>query len=352
MLSTFWTQIKSWVNRAPADVVGIDCASNGVRLARIRQGANSPLLAGLDTLPSVAIDEVTRTSTGPFPKSIDVLPIPLKVRAKYAALSAPSSEAVIKMLRVPDQFDSSDAKDVAARLGVEQTDGYRVASRMLQAGTPRSEGHVLAAAMPDRLAAALLELLPSAGLPAPRALLFSEMGVLNAFLNDPTVKAKEETVGLIHFDQDFSVIGLFHHGLLSQFRTFSLGAATLLKKVSRALNVDEETAAGVLLDGAFDISHMIEDDYRSLKGHYVICRDFMERSENCRLQRLYITGPPALKQPFYADAQIEDKLTDWDPLARWQAAANGQELFSSEQAVDSWRWAAAMGGALSLLERP
>lgn len=137
----------------------------------------------------------------------------------------------------------------------------RIAHRNLAAGSAKSEARILVAAMPQRDAESLMLQLPSAGIPAARALDLSEVAVLNAFQNDPALANREDAFGLIHIDHEFSLIALFNAGVLSHIRIFPFGAVAVLQKIMHTLNVDQPTAEGVLTDGAFDISHLIEEGF-------------------------------------------------------------------------------------------
>ncbi len=302
-------------------------------------------LTALELLPATPIPQGFSGDADPEMK---VLSLSAKVRGRYAALLAPGFSSVIKMLRVPESFDPDDPAQALARMGVAQPETYRAATRVIEPATARGEGRVLAVAMPERLAKALLALLPETGMPAPRSIELSDLAVLNAFTRDPAVRDRRGAFGFAHFDHDFSVVAVFNNGLLSQIRSFKRGSAVMLKKVASALNVDLETASGVLQDGAFDITHMIEEDMREVRGQYVICRDYMERSENCRVDRLYLSGAPSLLRPFAGSGHMPETVTDWNVLDRF--GAQTAEMVQREYPGDAWRWTAAVGACLGLLE--
>lgn len=270
------------------------------------------------------------------------LTLPPTVRARYAALLTHGVNSSIKLLRVPEGFDIQDRDVVAARLGIEAVKDFRVAAKLLQPATPRSEALILAVAFPERMASALLSLLPKTGLPAPRFIGLAELAAVNAFLNDPREPALSSAHGFIHFDHDFSIIALFNEGRLSQLRTFPFGMAAVIRRIRRVLNVDETTAAGVLSDGAFDISHLIEEETREVRGQFVISRDFMERSENCSLSALHISGAQALIKPFMRGTQIAKTWAAWDALNAYGLASNGV-------GAASWSWTACVGSCIGVL---
>lgn len=276
------------------------------------------------------------------------LPLPAKVTGRHASLLAAGVGSAAKMLRVPETFDVNNKAEITTRLGVDRSGDYRVAAKVIQPGRPKVEAHVLGVAMREQIAHGMVGLLPKVGSPAPRAIELSELGVINAFSNDPVVAMESRAIGLIYFDYDYSIIALFNGGLISQLRTLRLGASAILKKIQDVLSCDEETATGVLMDGAFDITSLIEQDAREVCGQYVICRDYMERSENCHVEALFVSGPIAITKPILASGHIPEEQKDWNPLERFENVTD--ELIAPELLTAPWRWAAAIGGCIGLLE--
>lgn len=341
---------KKLLNRAPTDVVGLDCASHGVRAVRMRKTATGLSVVGAEVLPSVPLQAAMDASPDELPGMLHELALPSRVKGRHAALIAPGANAVLKLLRLPEKFDLEDRDQLLTRLGFDKPEDYRVATHVIQPAAARTEALVLAAALPERLAEALLQLLPKVGLPAPRFIGLSELAVVNAFHNDPRMAGIETAHGLIHFDHDFSLLALFNQTRLSQLRTFPFGMATIFKKIMAVLNVDAETAAGVLTDGAFDISHLIEDQSREVRGQYVVCRDFMERSENCSLKKLYVSGPASLTVPFLRETQAPENREKWNALDGYPDRTG--ECMSERLAAEAWPLSAAIGACVGVLESP
>ncbi len=332
--------LKSRLNRAPVDVLGLDFASHGTRAVRMKKSGEGFAITAAELLPPLALDADSKISH-------DSLAMPAKLRGRYAALSTPSRPGAVKLLRVPDTFDPGNRDDVISRLGFEGDSDTRLSTNMLVPGSAKVEMRVLAAVMPERDALAMLKLMPAAGVPAARSLELSELAVLNAFHNDISLRHTEEACGLIHFDQDFSLFALFNNQILSQVRLFGFGVGAVLQKVIKVLNVDEVTAEGVLVDGAFDISHLIEDGFNDIRSQLVVSRDFMERSENCSLGSMYISGPDSLVLPFTAGIPSYESITPWDVLAPYMYESGTES--SSGLTGDSWRWSAAIGSCIGVL---
>ncbi|NLG35999.1 MAG: hypothetical protein GX548_11655 [Lentisphaerae bacterium] len=340
-------KLNDLMNRPPTDVVGLDCATSGVRAVRMKKTANGYSVTGAEVLPPAPVHAVMDAEDGEMPEGLDVLALSPRVRGRYAALLVPGTHAVVKLLRLPDKFNLEDREQLLARLGFDKPAGYRVGTRVIQPASGRTEALVLATALPERIAEAMLELLPNAGLPAPRFIGISELGVVNAFHNDPRLAGSTEAMGLLHFDHDFSLLALFNQNRLSQLRTFPFGMAAVFRRIMKALNVDEDTAAGVLTDGAFDISHILGEETRDVRGQFVICRDFMERSENCRLEKMYVSGAPALTAPFLNEEQASETREPWSALEAFPDRAGG--CMSERLAAEAWPLTAALGACTGML---
>ncbi|HAL91737.1 MAG TPA: hypothetical protein DCM68_01775 [Verrucomicrobia bacterium] len=337
-------KLKAMLNRAPTDVVGLDFASNGVRAVRMKKTAEGLAVVGADMLPAVAMD-VSEDST---PKHGGLV-LPANVQGRFAAVVSSDARAVLKLIRLPEQLDLGHPEQVLARLGIDPAQGEcRVGTQVAQPATAKTEALLLAAALPESLATSMLDLLPKVGAVAPRFVGLSSLSVVNAFHGDPRLAGYETAHGLIHIDQDFSLLALFNQGRLSQLRTFSMGMATFMKSTMEMLGVDEETAAGVLADGAFDISHLIEQQTRELRSQYVGCRDFMERGENCTLKKLHVSGPAALATAFLKGAQGEEAGEEWNALDGYPDRLPGS--MPDRYAAQPWLWSAAIGACLGVLE--
>lgn len=337
--------IKNLTNRAITDVIGIHPSSSGLHAVRMKKTGDHCVLAAAALLPPVRIDEDDEDENEAA--RIDPIDWPPKLRARYAALATPARRGAVKLLRVPESFNPEHREEVMSRMACKNPDELRFATKTLIPGAGKTEARVLASALPDAWVANLLNLIPSTGSPAARLIEASEVAVINAFHNDPGVLAQEHAYGLIHFDYDFSLIALFNNRVLSQVRTFPFGISAVLQRVMKSLNVDETTAGGVLMDGAFDISHLIEDGIREIQGQLVVCRDFMERSENCALENLHISGPAALIGPVSSNMTGPDAWVAWNPPDAY--TVTDEESVPEGLRSDTWRLAVPIGLCLGLL---
>ncbi len=339
-------KLKHLAERKPTDAIALDCSTDAVRAVRLRQAPGGVTLTAVDELPPVPLDAARSALGDGIELKIKELALPPPLRARYAVLLAPAGSAAIKLLRFPEEVDLNDPQKVRGRMGLEEG-RYRIGTQVIQTSGTKREALALGVALPEPLARALLELMPKSGLPAPHALQASELAVLNAFASDPAFANDPPPCGFIHFDHDFSIVALFNAGQISQLRTFSFGLAAVIQRIVKTLNVDHATASGVVSDGAFDISSLIETEIREIRGQYVISRDFMERNENCRLQQVYLSGPRPLTAPFAGGEKASVKAIHWNVLDLFDQRIEGE---LPDSLIDTpWKLTAAIGAGMGVL---
>lgn len=335
-------KFKKAVNRPPVDAIGIDCSKKTTHVTRMKRGGAKIEMVCAEALPT---PENLFLSHDDLPEEISPLALPARLCGRFAAVTTPSHLSDIKLLRVNDSFDPENQEDVLTRMALEKGN-KRISTAEIIPATSKLEGRFIAAVMPEALAVSLLRLFPAAGVPAPRVVSWSELAVINAFSCDPLVSGEQKPIGLIHFDHDFSLIALLNEGLLSQIRIFPFGVSSVLDAIMRALNVDQSTAEGVFMDGAFDISHLIQADFREILSQLVVSRDYMERSENCTLEHVYMSGPASLTNSFSALAPLGGHVSDWNVLEPYATA--DAVAVASDLVHEPWQLAAAIGSCLSV----
>lgn len=342
----FLEKIKQLTERKPNDVVALDCATDAVRAVRLRQTPGGIALAAADELPSVHLEAARAALGDGVALKVKELALPSPLRGHHAALLASAGSAAIKLLRFQEDLDLENNDKVRTRMGLEEGN-YRIGTQIIQVSSAKREALALGVAFPEPLAQALLELMPKAGLPAPYSLEAAEIAVLNAFTSDPKLADDPTARGFIHFDHDFSVVALFNEGRLSQLRTFAFGLAAVIRRIMKTLNVDQATASGVVGDGAFDISGLIAEEIREVRGQYVISSDFMERSENCRLQEVYLSGPRPLTAPFEGSEKTSVKAIQWNVLDLLDKS--GEDSLTDALTANPWKLTAAIGAGIGVL---
>lgn len=76
----------------------------------------------------------------------------------------------------------------------------------------------------------------------------------------------------------------------------------------------------------------------------------MERSENCSLEQLYISGPGSLTRAFVAGMPNQESITEWNVLEAYPPAAPG--AIPDDFTAEPWRLTAAIGSCLGVLLPP
>ncbi len=336
--------IKKMLDRSTVDVCGVSASSAGVTMVRVKKAGGNYTLAAAERFSEYRMHNASKGDDSLEKKALN---FPGRLKARYAALCCDVERGCMKILRVPDSFDMENRTDVMSRLALDESLPVRLAHRVIMPGGSKSDARILVSAMLEDRISSLMSLLPQAGMPAARLVQSSELAVINAFHHDPRLADEEDPYCVIHFDYDFCVVAMFNEGNLSQFKTFHHGVAVVLRKIAAALNVDESTAMGVLIDGAFDISHMIEDSLRDMRSHVVVSRDFMERSENCVMSKIFCSGPDSLTRPFLADLPGGDQSSSWSVLDMCEQGAD--EDLQMELRSEPWQLAAPFGAAIGLL---
>ncbi|MFC1462896.1 hypothetical protein ACFLQU_04740, partial [Verrucomicrobiota bacterium] len=206
----------------PTDILSLDASSAGVAAVRLKkESGGEAALIGAELLPAVTLDD-SADAAPPEPPEI-----PAKLKARYAAITIPGEDAVIKRLSIPGHFDASTAGKIVQNLGLDDPDEYRISYKLIAEGHGRSESTVLAVAVPESAAVLGPMLLPS-GLPVPFSLEVAGLASLTAFLHGPGSNHMEESVGAMDFGDTTSSFAIFNSGLLALVRRFDVGTDTIL----------------------------------------------------------------------------------------------------------------------------
>lgn len=324
------------------DVIGIELDTTATPVVRIRRADDGFALLGVDILPGVlsSIDAET-----PKPPALD---IPPKLRAKFAAVAVGSPRAMAKLVSLPGALDSAAEGKLVDALGLDNPETYRIGHKTITEGHGRGETRVLVAAIPEAMAATVPRLLPS-GFPVPHAIEVSDLAVLTTFINAQRGSSVTGGQILIHFGNTGTIYAIFSKTTLVLVRRFDVGSASLLSRIQDSYGVDENTAKGMLSDSAFDISNLVKDLLDPVTKQMVMGRDFVERRENCRTEKVFASGDLAASPNAISElhSSLGVKIEPWDPFA---AVNGGKDTVSEEHGKQSWRFAAALGAAIAAIE--
>ena len=336
-----WQNISERFSPRPSDVNGVDFGSTATKVVRIRRSGDEYALVGTEILPALDLAQATA-----HPNAFS---IPLRIRARFAAVSLNVPSMSVKLLTLPGGLDPHLDQKLARHLGLPDDTTDRLGYHIVAEGAGRSESRVLAAALPENEANAYMRLFAN-GLPAPWSLEVSPIATLTAFTAGPVSTATDPAVGLVDFSSRFCTFSIFYRKSLVLLRRFDFGMDKILRRITSSLNVDDTTAANILADNAFDISELIGDIMQPLFSQLILSRDFVERRENCSISNLFLTG--SLANAHAAISQIERALnlsvSIWDPFRTPKLAVPSP--IPPEWDQQHWRFAAAIGAALAVLQ--
>lgn len=336
-------QLLERFKRRISDLVGLDFGMSAVKAVRMHKSGDIVSLQAADIFSPIQFDTTEEGITAPSPVTL-----PSKLKSRHACLALPGHAAVVKLLSFPAHFDSKMENSVVENMGLKDPHSYRVGYKVTSDASSRGESRVLVAALPEKEARTALALLAS-GLPVPHSLEISGLATMTAFLHGPGTRHTSDAVGVVEFGAATSTFALFNCCNLALLRRFDFGTNDLAGRLTEALGVDSDTAAGIITDGSFDISQTVSDVLDPLVKQLVVSRDFVERRENCRVSAIYVSGGIALSRDAVdkvRDAVGVDART-WSPAENLKLASNA---FPANFAGQEWRFSAAIGACLSAFE--
>ena len=338
---TLFRKNRTAARRVPAEVVALDLGAMGLKAVRLRKDKDGLTLLAADLLPAV---KIAAEATAP-----GRLNLPRKMFTNYAALTLSSEKNMVRLITLPgyseqDQNLAEKIQDI-----VKLEDSQRLAYLPIKTGGAKHDARILTVAVPEAEIQQVLALLP-AGPPAPLSLEFSGLAALTAFFHGPGRQAAEEAVCFIDSGARTTFVAFLNRGEPVLVRTLELGGETLVEHLQAQWSLDRATALGALEKGAtIDISQSVHELAAPFLRQVSISRDFVERQENCRITRVYLSGGMSMVWHWHNElkAAIGLEVQPWNPCedlklapGAWPAALKGQEA----------RFAAAVGAALGALD--
>lgn len=326
--------------RGLGDVVGIDLATTGTKVVRLRRIKQSLVIVGLDLLPPVPVG----TSEDLAPLSL-----PKTLKARYGALAATAGSSVVRLLHLPGFNHNAPNAEATVRehAGLEQ--GFRMSYQITEPATrARPDTGVLTVALPEGMARGIVGVLRE-GAPAPLSMEVSSLAALSGFAHGPLSRHRREAVGFIEAGAESACLGIFQHEHLVLVRKFDFGSHRLVERISRQMGVDAETAQEIIQGNAIDISQMTREVLTPFLRQLSISKEFVERKGGEPIKHWYLSGGMALTS--YWSGQISHTVSGairvWNPFEGLEVdprvpmdLAKGQEV----------RFAAAIGAALGAME--
>jgi len=330
---------KKGQRKGPSDVIGLDVATTGVKAVRMKKSKDGLTVTGVAVLPAIVFE------TGDDARK-PILALPKHLLTNYCALTMSGDGCSVRILSLQGQNAAQiDEEHVREHVGLGQD--YRVGFAVIVAGKGKQETKLLVVGMPEKEAQPLLDMV-AVGPPAPCALELSGLSSMSAFLHGPGKVHEQDAVAVIDAGARLTFMALFNKGVLVLARKFELGSETIVTKVQQQLNVDRDTARGVISDGSFDISQSVRAVMDPFLRQLTISKDFVERREDCRVVKCYLSGGTSLSRYWLEEIRnatgVDSEL--WNPFGGLQMADGA---YPAELAGQEPRFAAAVGVCLGAL---
>ena len=331
---------KGGQRKGPSDVIGLDIATTGVKVVRMKKTKDGLIVTGAAILPAIVLE-------GGDDSQKPVLALPKNLLTNYAAIAMSGDGSSVRILSLQGHNAAEiDEDHVREQVGLGQD--YRVGFAVAVAGKGKQETKLLVVGMPEKEAQSVLDLV-AVGAPAPCALEISGLSSLLAFLHGPGKAHEQDAVAVIDAGSRLTFMALFNKGVLVLVRKFELGSETIVTKVQQQLNVDRDTARGIISDGSFDISQSVRAVMDPFLRQLTISKDFVERREDCRVVKCYLSGGTSLSRYWMEEIRnatgVDSEL--WNPFGNLQMVDGA---YPAELAGQEPRFAAAVGVCLGVLE--
>lgn len=322
--------------KPPSELLGLDFGGSGIKAVRLRRANGHVSLVRAACFERGDGPEITRPA------------LPRECMAHYSALALSARRATIRILNLPAHLGGEEERRAHVREHMGLGDDHRLGFAALSAPKARAETRALAVGLPDAEARAALDLF-SEGPPAPYSLEVSGLSALTAFVQGPGRRHEQAAVGVIESGACLTIMALFHNGAPVLIRKFDLGVMAVSDRVQKQLGVDAETARHILADGSFDVSQPVRDVLDPFLRQLILSREFVERREGCRIERVYLSGGMCLSR-FWADeiSRVGGITTEcWDPFEGMTLA---EGALPADLEGQRSRFTAAVGACLGAWE--
>jgi Tfp pilus assembly PilM family ATPase len=329
------------VKKAPQELVALDFSTSGLKVVRLKKQGDTITVLGADILPPIS---------GAAEGEARRLDLVKTMSAHYAALTFTGERAIVRIVSLPGHIDDTGAAEqqVRATLGLDAQ--YRVSYTTTQSTRGKQETKLLTVAVPEADAQGILAHVAS-GAPAPYAMELAGLAALNACLYGPASQHAAEAVCIIECGARVSYLAIFNKNALILARKIDVGGESIAAHVQKQLGLDAETAQSILSEGAIDISQAVREVIEPFLRQLTISRDFVEREENCRIKKAYISGGMSLSSYWTSEIRRATgmEVVAWNPFDVMTMAPGAlPERLEGQQP----RFAAAVGAALGVLVQP
>jgi Tfp pilus assembly PilM family ATPase len=320
-----------------SDLVGVDFASTGTKVVRLKQAKGSITLTGMDLLPPV---DLTAAPTR--------LQLSRSMSANYGCLAYTGKQAVVRMINTSASGNSERLPEQKLRELLNVNEEYRVSAQLIKKGNGKQDSSFLAAAIPEADVEHLVGLFP-VGPPAPSSLEVSGLSFVSAFLNARGEEVADSTVCLMECGENLSHFSFLAKGRVMLVGKMSFGARLLREKLAEDLGLDEELAASILSDASVNVSSTIASILIPFIKQLSISKDFIERHQGSRISRIYVSGGLSLLPSLNTEIGrlLGTQVATWSPL---ENISYDQAALPEELVRQATRFSAAIGAAIGGLE--
>ncbi len=315
------------------ELVGIDFATTGTKVVRMRNHKGKLILAGIDLLPAIELGgEAVR------------LQLPRNMSTYYASLAYTAPAAVVRLVNAPLPGEDEALPESRLRELLNVTDDFRVSAQLIKRGKGRQDSSFLAAAVPQNEVRQLLGMFPS-GPPAPASLEVSGLAFVAAFLNARGDECKDQAVCLFEAGESVSHFVFLNNLSIVLVGKLPFGARMMRKKLAEDLGVDDELAASILSDRSINISSSLASVLAPHLKQLTISKDFVERLQGCRISKVYVSGGLCLLPSISEEVgqMLHAEVGQWSPF---ENIVIENEALSPEMEKQATRFSAAIGAAI------
>lgn len=330
---------KSLLNRmkrgaAVQEVVAFDFSQSLPRCAKLRR-----LNGEIEFVAGVSL------SARDFEADDSPIQVPKPLMCRHASICVSGKNALVKLLSLPGHLDANSEAKIREDMGVGEGE-YRIGYQVLSSGHGRAETKLLTIAVPEGDFMKYLRAFAT-GWPVPAAIELAGLAAINAFIAGYLASCEDESIGVIHAEDEVSFFAFIHKKELVLFRKFDFGQDHVLNAIQTRLNVNRETAMNVASDQSFDISQMIKEVGDSFIRQIVISKHFVERRENCRVSRIFVPATAAASHRIANEIKVasEAEVEMWDPF---RAVKSQPGATPAGMAAQSSSFAAVIGAAVGL----
>lgn len=326
------------LQRVAPSLVGIDFSTTATKVVRLKKNKSELTLLGIDLLPAIDFGEAARR-----------IELPRNMVAHYGCLTHTNTASVMRMVNAPLPDDQAALPDRKLRELLNVGEEYRVSAMLVKKGQGRQDSSFLAVAIPEDDLRFLMSMFPS-GPPAPAGIEVAGLSFLSAFLHARGDECSNEAVCLIEAGESLSHFVFLNKGVVGLVGKADFGGSALREKVVQDLGVDSELANTILTDQSINISTTMSDVMTPFLKQLSISKDFIERSQGCRISKVYVSGGLSLLPhwPLIVGQMLHAEVVTWSPFENIQY--DNPNIVPEHLSAQVTRFAAAVGAVIGGFE--